>query len=243
MKDNEEFWDEVNRLGPWLFAYTFFDKIVPHMSSKQAHEVVARRFDTFMRATKEARIPNGSALIDFPCGDGYYAIRFAQQGFKVRGYDVRPDNIERARFAARYFEVDIDFDTANFNDTDSIRAIEHADIVACLGYFYHALNPFLVYKTLRMLSLRYILMDSTVIKSKEAYFRLEHEGSEHLGHAVEGVRLYPTKPAFFKSAEYSGLLKIADLKYDSLGGKTVRGYQWVGGIFLKSKSKIFGGTP
>lgn len=243
MKDNEEFWDEVNRLGPWLFAYTFFDKIVSHMSSKQAHEVVARRFDTFMRAIEEARIPNGSTLIDFPCGDGYYAIRFAQQGFKVRGYDARPDNIERARFAARYFGVDIDFSIANFNDTGSIRAIEPADIVACLGYFYHALNPFLVYKTLRMLSLHYILMDSTVIKSKKAYFRLDHEGSEHLGHAAEGVRLYPTKSAFYKSAVYSGLLKIADLKYDLLGGKTVPGYEWVGGIFKKSESRMFGDAP
>ena len=54
-----------------------------------------------------------------------------------------------------------------------------------------------------------------------------------MGHAVEGVRLFPTTAAFWKSAEYAGLEKLEEIDYDSLSGKTERGYKWVGALFSK----------
>ena len=76
------------------------------------------------------------------------------------------------------------------------------------------------------------------IKSKKAFFDLRYEGSEHLGHAVEGVRLYPTTAAFWKSTEFAGLKKIVEINYDALSGKTVRGYKWIGGLFSKDDSLL-----
>ena len=69
MENDEDFWAEVKHLGPWLFAYSFFDQIVPHVSSPRAHEVIDRRFGNFMRIFEQANIPRDSSLIDFPCGD------------------------------------------------------------------------------------------------------------------------------------------------------------------------------
>lgn len=238
MENDEDFWAEVKQLGPWLFAYTFFDQIVPHVSSPQAHQVIDRRFENFVRTFDRAQVPKDMTLIDFPCGDGYYSIRLAQAGFRVRGYDARPDNIERARFAARYHDVDVDFEVANFNDVESVRSIAPADIVACLGYFYHATNPALTLETLTNLAKQYVLLDSTTIKSKKAFFDLRYEGSEHLGHAVEGVRLFPTTAAFWKSAEYAGLKKLVEIDFDSLSGKTEPGFEWVGGLFTKDDSLL-----
>jgi hypothetical protein len=47
------------------------------------------------------------------------------------------------------------------------------------------------------------------------------------------MRLYPTTAAFWKSTKYAGLKTLEKIEYDSLSGKTERGYQWVGALFSK----------
>lgn len=109
--------------------------------------MIAQRLNTFIAAIEEAGTPQGITLRVILCGDGYYALRFAQPGFSVPGYYARASNGRLARFAARFCGVNMDFETANFNDLRSTEAIQLADVAACLGHFIHALNQLLVLET------------------------------------------------------------------------------------------------
>jgi ubiquinone/menaquinone biosynthesis C-methylase UbiE len=61
------------------------------------------------RLVKFANVRGGQSVLDVGCGTGVTAITAARIGARVRGVDLTPELLERARENARIANVEIDF--------------------------------------------------------------------------------------------------------------------------------------
>jgi 2-polyprenyl-3-methyl-5-hydroxy-6-metoxy-1,4-benzoquinol methylase len=61
------------------------------------------------RLVKSANVRAGQNVLDVGCGAGVVAITAARIGARVRGLDLTPELLERARENARIANVEIDF--------------------------------------------------------------------------------------------------------------------------------------
>src|SRR3989440_9184447 len=61
------------------------------------------------RLVKFAKVRAGQNVLDVGCGTGVAAITAARTGGRVRGLDLTPELLERARENARIANVEIDF--------------------------------------------------------------------------------------------------------------------------------------
>jgi ubiquinone/menaquinone biosynthesis C-methylase UbiE len=61
------------------------------------------------RLAKSANVRAGQNVLDVGCGAGVVAITAARIGARVRGVDLTPELLERARENARIANVEIDF--------------------------------------------------------------------------------------------------------------------------------------
>src|SRR2546428_6281806 len=61
------------------------------------------------RLVKFANVRAGQSVLDIGCGTGVVAITAARIGARVRGIDLTPELLERARENARIANVEIDF--------------------------------------------------------------------------------------------------------------------------------------
>jgi SAM-dependent methyltransferase len=112
-----------------------------------------RGSDQFFRDALD-RLPPGSLVLDYGCGDGAYAaIHAAGRGLPVTAIDISPVAIEHARDRARAAGVEslIDFrimnaealelDSATFDFVCGLGVIHHLDIEASLGEVARVMRP------------------------------------------------------------------------------------------------------
>lgn len=67
-----------------------------------------RLYESYIEALiRKVGLPRGAAVLDAPCGQGFFSYLFHKQGMKVRGADISTVGIARAREA--YASSDIEF--------------------------------------------------------------------------------------------------------------------------------------
>lgn len=95
----------------------------------------------------------GSRLLDFGCGAGHDAVRFAHAGYDVCGFDISEGNCNAARhFASRYElsdKINISVETAEalsyedgfFDVVAGVDVLHHVDIPNAIRETYRVLKP------------------------------------------------------------------------------------------------------
>src|ERR1041385_8331011 len=89
------------------------------------------------RLVKFANVRGGQSVLDVGCGTGVVAITAARIGGRVRGIDLTPELLERARQNARIADLEIDFQEG---DAETL-PFEDATFDVVLSQFGHMFAP------------------------------------------------------------------------------------------------------
>jgi cyclopropane fatty-acyl-phospholipid synthase-like methyltransferase len=84
------------------------------------------------------KLATGSAVIDFGCGPGLYALRLAKSGASVTGIDFSENSLAYARGKAAESGVSIDYIHANYLEYQTDRTFDLITMIMC---DYTALGP------------------------------------------------------------------------------------------------------
>ena len=79
----------------------------------------------------------GMRVLDLGCGEGLYAIEFAQQGAEVIGIEGRPGNVAKADFGRRALALTtLDVVLGDVRDV-TLEQLGRFDVILCSGILYH----------------------------------------------------------------------------------------------------------
>lgn len=183
--------------GPWgthnvalpFGAFTLGPE--PRGDNHRAVKFVQLVADLLRRPFRELRV------LDLGCGEGLYAIEFAQHGAEVVGIEGREANFARAEFARRALALPrLRFELGDVRDV-SRETHGRFDVVLCSGILYHLDAPacFHLIHALRGLCDGLCLVDTRIASAREE--DVEFEGRayaasryrEHAPGASEADRL------------------------------------------------------
>lgn len=154
----------------------------------------------------------GKSLVDFACNWGAFTIEAGLRGARdVEGFDIRPQNIQRAKELATYFGTD----SARFSccDVFDFNPGRTYDIVLNLGLMYHITRPFELVKRSYDLCNEIAVIDTVVHRDPFSGFILgtgEH-APDHAATAV-GCELHPTYRALIDLAWMVGFREVIEIK-------------------------------
>ena len=134
--DRREIEREVRRLSPWYYLYDL-DGVrtdVTPPCDRHGHRTVS--------LTGSGRFLAGRTVLDVGCNEGGYSFAALDNGAaRVTGIDVRPVNVEKARFVARVQgRANAEFHVASC-DSWLERDPEPVDVVFLCGLLYHLVEP------------------------------------------------------------------------------------------------------
>jgi SAM-dependent methyltransferase len=87
-----------------------------------------------------AALPAAADVLDCACGIGTQAIGLARLGYRVRGTDVSPGAVERARAEAARARVELAVQQADFRDLSAVPGVYDA-VLCCDNALPHLLSP------------------------------------------------------------------------------------------------------
>ena len=126
-------------------------------------------------------------IIDLGCGEGLYALEFAQHGAEVVGIEGRLPSLAKAEFCRQVFGLEnLRFVQGDVREADA--AIYGTfDVVLCSGILYHLDQPavFDVLKAIRAMCRGVLIIDTRVASTSEteaAYEGVAYRGSKYREH-------------------------------------------------------------
>lgn len=120
-------------------------------------------------------------VLDLGCGEGLYAVEFAQQGAAALGVEGRAANFAKAEFARAALGLDrLSFVQGDVRDV-TLERFGPFDVVLCSGLLYHLDAPavFEVLAQLRRLCTGVLIIDTRIALSGDR--RETWQGREYLG--------------------------------------------------------------
>lgn len=155
----------------------------------------------------------GRSMLDIACNWGGFSVEAALRGAgDITGFDIRDQNIDKARRVAAHFGV---ADQINFATQDlfTYEAPAPYDIVLNLGLMYHISQPFeMMQKTYEMTG-EIAVIDTIVHREAFSGFILQTGGAavDHAATAI-GVELHPTYRALIDLAYMVGFREVIELR-------------------------------
>jgi SAM-dependent methyltransferase len=137
--------------------------------------------------------------LDVGCGVGYFSTFLHKMGFRVVGSDGRKENVQECQ---RRFP-DIQFHTADIEDTQVIGELGRFDFVLCEGLLYHLENPFLAIRNLYLVTEKVALVGGMCIPGERPILELRDEPSSE-GQGLTWLGFYPTESCLVKMLYKAG---------------------------------------
>jgi tRNA (mo5U34)-methyltransferase len=129
---------EIGALAPWFHNLHLPD------GRQTAPDHPLGDFPSFKWAEVSPHVPQdltGWTALDIGCNAGFYSFELARRGARVTGLEVDAHYLRQARWAARHYELDVEFrqgDVYDLADTP-----ERWDLVLFMGVLYHLRHPLL----------------------------------------------------------------------------------------------------
>ena len=152
------------------------------------------------------------SLVDIACNWGGFSIEAGLRGAgEVMGFDIRPENVAKAKRVAAHFHADeIDF---RVQDLFAYPVDRTYDIVLNLGLMYHISMPFEMMKKTYEMTGEIAVIDTIVHRESFSGFVLG-TGEAAVGHAATaiGVELHPTYRGLIDLAYMVGFKDVVELR-------------------------------
>jgi SAM-dependent methyltransferase len=158
---------QIDALGPWFYPFDFGhgahtrsflpDAVLPIFSTRLEMLTVA------LHAHFGARLPDIEGL-DVGCHEGFYTIALARLGLRrVVGFDVRDENLRKARFAAGALgHPEIAFVQGDLENADA-GAIGVYDLTVLFGVLYHLPNPMRCLRRVAAMTRELLILETQVV--------------------------------------------------------------------------------
>ena len=167
----QEVREKILELGPWFYEFDFSNGLrttsaIPPAVT-QIFQTRLQMVNTLVEDYFKGRLGEISCL-DVGCHEGFYSIAMAKKGIRrVTGVDVRPSNLQKARFVADVMGYPhIAFRQGN---CEYLRAEEMGEyeLTLFLGLLYHLENPMLCLRNINRLTKELCLIETQVIDEIE----------------------------------------------------------------------------
>ena len=150
-------------------------------------------------------------LLDIGCNSGWFSFDLAERGARsVDGVDLRPNNIEQARFLKGYFGLEnTSFEVA---DATAFHEDRQWDGVLNLGVLYHVTDPLQFMRRTYELCKRFAVVDT--ICHDEPFSGFVLFGAKDASHPHEGREeweFHPTYRGAIDALRYAGFREIIEI--------------------------------
>jgi len=197
---------QIDALGPWFYE---FDLGAAGRTVSSLPVEVQRIHTTRLEMVNRAVAGRFGArmgeirCIDVGCHEGYYSVAMARKGAReVRGIDLRPENLRKARFVAEAMGLaNISYGQGNCEDL-SPEAHGRYELCLFLGLLYHLENPMLALRRIAAITTELCVLETQVVDEVE-------------GAAEWGYREW-TRP-------YQGILALIDESGEFFNGNAETG--------------------
>lgn len=152
------------------------------------------------------------SVLDIACNWGGFAVEAKLRGAtSVSAFDIRPENILKAKLLANHFEVEVDYRTSDLFTYPT--GGDKFDIVLNLGLMYHMSQPWeMMLQTYNMT--RTIAVIDTVVHREPFSGFILGDGTNAVDHAstAVGMELHPTYRGLIDLAKLAGFRNVYEIK-------------------------------
>jgi FkbM family methyltransferase len=181
------------------------DMTQPQTVFDQSHylRLIETRGETIRHVVSELQpLLDLSTAVDAGCGVGFFAQVLQKQGFEVRGFDGRRENILEAR--NRY--PGISFEQGDIEDKEILK-LGVFDFVLCFGLLYHLESTLRSIRNLRSLAGKALLLESMCFPDQEPRMLLREEQSIE-DQSLTDLAFYPTEGCLVKMLYRAGFQAV-----------------------------------
>ena len=213
---------KLAELGPWYVPFSFAGEVntmefTDNFGAAIFAEDNAQRMQfrtELIGGTLERLLGDELAqmsVLDIGCNSGWFSFDLAERGARsVDGVDLRPSNIEQARYLSEYFGLDdrTDFDVADamaFSDERSW------DVVLNLGVLYHVTDPLRLLQRTYELCRRFAIVDTICHDEPFSGFVLfDTKDASHPHEGSEAWEFHPTYRGAIDGLRYAGCSEVIE---------------------------------
>jgi SAM-dependent methyltransferase len=214
---DDELARQVKELGPWFVPFRLRRGLATvDLKSKLGGENVDKYL--FRRDLITGTVADllgddldASTVLDIGCNSGYFSLDLAARGAAhVDGFDLREENIARARFVAEHYGLtNVDFRVA---DAETLGADEQWDVVLNLGLLYHLTNPLDVLRRTYELCRRFAIIDTVChTEPVAAFFLFGDKDTDHPAEGRERWEFHPTYRGAVEAIRFAGFSEVVEL--------------------------------
>jgi 2-polyprenyl-3-methyl-5-hydroxy-6-metoxy-1,4-benzoquinol methylase len=210
--------DKVRELAPWFLPFHIRDKLwTMDMNAAKTTQAAQSRIQFRSELIVGTAVEilgddlSETTVLDIGCNDGFFSLDIAKRGVRhVDGFDLRPENIAKARFLAEHYGIEnADF---SVSDADDFVRKEQWDVVLNLGVLYHVVNPLQFIRQTYELCRRFAIIDTIVhYEPISAYVLM---GDKNVNHAAEGREHWEFQPTYrgaIDTIRYAGFSEVYEI--------------------------------
>ena len=154
----------------WMYEFDLGDGILTPLLSRELRQIHRTRQNMILPALEQC-FPEGLVnldCLDVACNEGYFSFLLHGQGARVRGIDVRPLNIERARAVQRIQGQDPARLTFAVEDFLANRdPPDRYHLTLFLGLLYHLENPMGALRILHRITRRVCVVETQLTRQHD----------------------------------------------------------------------------
>lgn len=159
----------LKELGPWFYEFDLgaYGRTTSQLPAEvlPIHQTRLAMVERVVNEHFRGRIEQLRCL-DVGCHEGFYTVAMARKGMReVRGIDVRPESLTKARFVTEVLGLtNVSFEERNVED---LAGAESYDLCLFLGVLYHLENPVGVLRNLSRITRELCIVETQVVDEIE----------------------------------------------------------------------------
>lgn len=214
---------KLAELGPWYVPFALGDPVVNTMEFTDNFGAAIFADDNAQRMQFRTELIGGTlglllgdelgrmSVLDVGCNSGWFSFDLAERGARaVDGVDLRPHNIEQARYLRGYFGLDnTRFEVADAMSFDKER---RWDVVLNLGVLYHVTDPLRLLQRTYELCERFAIVDTICHEEPFSGFVLfDTKDANHPHEGRESWEFHPTYRGAIDALRYAGFREVVEI--------------------------------
>jgi SAM-dependent methyltransferase len=167
MLSKEEKQELIETPPAWMYEFDLGEGIKTPLLTEELRSIHATREE--MLVTEIDRCyPKGLHeldCLDVACNEGYFSQLLYRRGARVKGIDIRPTNIKRAKLVQQNFGLSPERLTFELGDFLELKDPDESyEIVLFLGLLYHLENPMQALRNLFRLTRRLCVLETQLTR-------------------------------------------------------------------------------